>query len=348
MNDLVRFFWDKIYYRIDQNDRFNTVLEFDDVLLVNFDCLYERERCLRAVDQLLFYLHKMGNGKKFIFISEDGAILEKVGAVDIITDIVKTFNLTENTCAVICREHIDITGVTVHINDSIPYWCHVLAPTIYKIPIPQGNFTKKFAVWFNRGTLFRLQITKHLYEKYKNDSIISYQESGVLVDRKMTEYYTELIDWANQNTPIVYDQIFPNREYTHKMIVGDRHPYEEYCIEVVCETDILGTSWITEKTIKNLYIGKPFILMSGPGTLAKLQSYGFKTFSPWIDESYDTILNHSDRLNAILIEIDRVADLDLLELHKNILPILEHNRQVFTDLVKKFKNISCKINNYSV
>jgi hypothetical protein len=32
--------------------------------------------------------------------------------------------------------------------------------------------------------------------------------------------------------------------------------------------------------------------MGGAGTLAKLRSFGFKTFSPWIDETYDTIGNN--------------------------------------------------------
>jgi hypothetical protein len=114
------------------------------------------------------------------------------------------------------------------------------------------------------------------------------------------------------------------------LIVGaGRKPYSDYFIEIVVETDILTTDWITEKTIKNLYIGKPFIIMAAAGALAKIRSRGFKTFSPWIDESYDSIENISDRLTAIKQEIDRLATLDLNELHKEITPILEHNRETY-------------------
>lgn len=333
MTALVRYYWHRVYNK-DQLDRYITVSESDGIVVVNFDCLYDREGTLRGNDQLLFYLHKIGFGKRFIFISEDGAILEHSGAVDIITDIINTFNLNTETCAVICRESITIPNATVSVYDSIPYWCGVLYKTIKEIPLPSGPFSKHFAAWFNRGTIFRLQLAKHLYDNHKASSIISYQESGVLVDRKMAEYYPELIRWANNHTPIVYDQIFPNRQYTHEMIVGTRHPYEEYCIEVVCETDVLGTAWITEKTVKNLYIGKPFVVMGGPGLLEKVRSYGFKTFSPWIDESYDTITNHSDRMVAILTEIDRLATVNVNQLHNDIKPILEHNRQIYINLLK--------------
>lgn len=334
MTELVNYFWQHIHRKINQNDRYQTVLEVNDVLLVNFDCLYERECGLRAVDQLIFHLHKIGLGKKFIFISEDGAVLEHTGAIDVIKNIIDTFKLTNETCAVICREHIKISNATVVVADSIPYWCKLLKPAIQHIPIPQGNFTKKFAVWFNRGTIFRLTITQHLHKNYRDTSIISYQQSGVIVDRKMQEYYSDLITWAEANTPIVYDQLFPAGQYTHDMIVGNRHPYEDYFLEIVGETDIIGTSWITEKTIKNLYIGKPFLIMGGVGTLARLKSFGFETFSPWIDESYDSITNHADRLAAILTEIDRIATLDVNDLHNKIKHVLEYNRQHYLKVAR--------------
>jgi hypothetical protein len=129
---------------------------------------------------------------------------------------------------------------------------------------------------------------------------------------------------------VVYDEIFPDRRFNFELIVGaSRKPYADYFIEIVAETDTLTTNWITEKTVKNLYIGKPFIVFSGVGSLAKIRSFGFKTFSPWIDESYDTIDNVYLRSEAVKKEIDRLATVDLQELFDNILPILEHNRQTY-------------------
>lgn len=323
-------FFESTVENIAPADRYNTITEIDDVIVVNFDCLFERECNLRSVDQLLFLLHKIGADKKFIFISEDGANIRLSGAINVINNIIKVFNLNNQTCLIVCREQLVIENAEVIIRESVDYWCRVLYEYIKDIPIPQGQFNKKFAAWFNRGTVFRLDIARHLLTHHANHSILSYQEPGIILDRKLTEYFPNEIGWANTNAPVVYDQLFPKRVYNYELIVGaGRKPYNDYFIEIVVETDILTTDWITEKTIKNLYIGKPFIIMAAAGALAKIRSRGFKTFSPWIDESYDTIENISDRLTVIKQEIDRLATLDLNELHKEIVPILEHNRETY-------------------
>ena len=322
---------EEFYYRVvchvPPRDRFHTVVVIDDVVVINFDCVYDRECAIRGADQLIYLAHKQGKGKRFLFISEDGANLAHSGALIIIDDIINCFNLNSSTCAVICREHIEIPNATVIVKESVDYWCRVIYNYIKDIPIPQGPFAKKFAVWFNRGTFYRLDLAKHLSEYHKDHTYISYQERGIILDKKLDQYFSNERAWANQNTPIIHDQLFPDRVYDYNMIVGsERKPYNDYFIEIVAETDVLTTDWITEKTVKNLYIGKPFIVMAGAGALARIRSRGFETFSPWIDESYDTIENISDRLTAIKQEIDRLATLDLDKLHKEIMPILEHNR----------------------
>jgi hypothetical protein len=323
----LEYFYYKVVTKTLPNDRYFTIQELEDVVVINFDCMYDRECSIRGADQLLYLAHKLGTGKRFLFLSEDGANIHLSGALSIITNIIDCFKLTNESCALVCREEIEIPNCTTINNSSIPYWCRTLYCTIKSINIPSGPFDKKFAAWFNRGTFYRAILAKHLYENYKNDSYISYQESGTITDRKLKEYFDT---WSDSNTPIIYDQIWPNRVYTHEMIVGaTRKPYENYFLEVVAETDILSTNWITEKTVKNLYIGKPFLLFGGVGSLQKLQSYGFKTFNPWFDESYDTIANLYDRLEAIKCEIDRISTLDVNKLYQKMIPVLEHNKQIF-------------------
>ena len=329
MLDLEQFY-KKLYQSIDQNDRYDTILEIDDVIVVNFDTLFDRECSIRAADQLIYLLHKLGQGKRFLFLSEDGALLQQSGAVEIIKNIVDCFSLNKHTCLVVCREELDIPNITVINNEAVPYWCTVIHPYIKYIAIPTGPFIKKFAIWFNRGTFTRLDIARHLFENYPNDSFLSYQEQGMLADRKLKEYFSDNIDWANQHTPIIYDEIFPGRQFNFELIVGaSRKPYNDYFMEIIVETDTLTTNWITEKTVKNLYIGKPFIVMGGPGILAKIRSFGFQTFSPWIDESYDTITNNYQRLETIKREIDRISTIDTAHMHQELIPILEHNRRIY-------------------
>lgn len=335
--DLESFFYQKIT-TISQNVRYEPIQIIDDVLVVNFDCVFEREGTLRANDQLIYLLHKLGKDKRFLFLSEDGANIKNSGALLIIKNIIACFGLTKETCAVACREPLVIDDATVIVNEPIAYWCQTIHQTIKNIKINQGPLDKKFAVWFNRGTFYRLELAKHLYQNYRDISYISYQEQGMIVDRALKNYFKDNLDWAEQNTPIVYDSLFPNRNYDFEMIVGaQRKPYDSYFLEIVAETDILTTDWITEKTIKNLYIGKPFLVMSGHGTLAKLQSMGFKTFGPWIDESYDQITNNYLRLEAIKQEIDRISALDVNQLYKEMLPTIMHNRKQYEVLVKNIR-----------
>ena len=318
-------------------DRHNAITLINDVVVINFDCLYDRDYVIRGKDQLLYLAHQIGPGKRFLFLSEDGAIVSLSGAIDIIKNVVNTFGLTVDTCALICRENITITNVNVIVHDAIDYWCRVLYPKIKDVPIPQGPFQKKFAVWFHRGTFFRLILAKHLINNYRADAFISYQEQGVVVDRNLVKYFEDELTWAQNYTPIVYDALFPNRVFNYELIVGpNRKPYQDYFIEIVAETNILDTNWITEKTVKNLYIGKPFIVMCGVGVLDKIKSKGFKTFSPWIDESYDTIENIHERLASIKREIDRIAKFsykELSEINQEMQPIFAHNKKIYVNYI---------------
>ena len=118
MLDLEQFY-KKLYQSIDQNDRYDTILEIDDVIVVNFDTLFDRECSIRAADQLIYLLHKLGQGKRFLFLSEDGALLQQSGAVEIIKNIVDCFSLNKHTCLVVCREELDIPNITVINNEAV-------------------------------------------------------------------------------------------------------------------------------------------------------------------------------------------------------------------------------------
>ena len=84
-------------------------------------------------------------------------------------------------------------------------------------------------------------------------------------------------------------------------------------IEVVLETlfddDRLH---LTEKSLRPIACAKPFILAATTGSLDYLRSYGFKTFHPYIDESYDQECNPVKRLNMIANEMSRIKNMNQL------------------------------------
>jgi hypothetical protein len=97
-------------------------------------------------------------------------------------------------------------------------------------------------------------------------------------------------------------------------------------ISVVLETVAAGTKiHLTEKTLRPIACGHPFMLAAGPGALEYLKSYGFKTFAPWVDESYDQEQDIVKRMKKIVNEMERIKNLSFLQ---------------YTDTIKQLKKIA--------
>jgi hypothetical protein len=210
----------------DRNDI--VLLIIDDVLVINLDAVYERTLGYRAIDQLVYLIHKHGKEKRFIFLSRDGANIALTGIQFLIENTVKVFNLDQTKCLLVCREPLAINGVEVINWDSISYWCVVTHSFLHNIPITFESFEKKFAAWFHRGTFWRLHLARHLYDNYLDDSYLAYQETDnkkMICDVKLFEFFDEELNWAKDQAPIIYDQVFLNREFTlEKVITPVRKP----------------------------------------------------------------------------------------------------------------------------
>jgi hypothetical protein len=104
-------------------------------------------------------------------------------------------------------------------------------------------------------------------------------------------------------------------------------------IEVVLETLFDDTRWhLTEKALRPIACGQPFMLMATPGSLQYLHQYGFKTFAGLIDETYDNIQDHRQRLQAVIAEMARIAALpqsEKIQLFLALYQIAEQNKQHF-------------------
>lgn len=72
----------------------------------------------------------------------------------------------------------------------------------------------------------------------------------------------------------------------------------------------------TEKTYRTIRAKHPFIIASIPNFLKGLRELGYKTFSPYINESYDDIENEELRLLAIMDEVERLCNMNPKEIQK--------------------------------
>lgn len=103
--------------------------------------------------------------------------------------------------------------------------------------------------------------------------------------------------------------------------------YQNSYFSVISETTFYyrdtrqNSRFITEKTFKAILMSHPFIIVSIPKSLEVLKELGYKTFSPWIDESYDQEMNDNKRMLMIVNEIKRLCNLSPIELVKFLVAI---------------------------
>ena len=89
------------------------------------------------------------------------------------------------------------------------------------------------------------------------------------------------------------------------------------CFELVTETDVFNSLFITEKTFKPILNKSPFLISGSPYTLAYLRKLGFETFDKLFDESYDSEIVYYDRVSILMDNMKRATKFNLLECYKN-------------------------------
>ena len=109
----------------------------------------------------------------------------------------------------------------------------------------------------------------------------------------------------------------------------DSEFFESSRFSLVQETEMSFLSnRYTEKTYKCFWMKHPFILAGNYQTLKLLRQDGFKTFHPYIDESYDDIKDRNERISAIIKEVKILCnktDREWKEFMSKISSVLIHN-----------------------
>lgn len=126
------------------------------------------------------------------------------------------------------------------------------------------------------------------------------------------------------------DQItIPNHSF---VLSAAAESQESFCY-VVTETCYWEKKChLTEKIFKPIVSRMPFLLLAPAHNLKYLQSYGFKTFNQWWDESYDSIEDPVQRLQAVTKVLEDICSRSLDELETMLLemePVLEYNYRLF-------------------
>jgi len=175
----------------------------------------------------------------------------------------------------------------------------------------------------HRIVLLDFIISNNLLEKF-DISFNSFFWNEELNLDGLSEYNIEKFDTSI--LPLHLD-LLESTSYTSTILNLSLY-FNSYIDVVSCSSYEQEGVYIDEKTYKSFACMKPFILVGQYGALKKLRELGFKTFSPWIDESYDDEKDYVKRMNLIGKEIKRISKLSLEEIDKLYLDmdlVLMHN-----------------------
>jgi hypothetical protein len=166
---------------------------------------------------------------------------------------------------------------------------------------------------------------------YSNHKISEILEDNIAV-KKLPAMYLDTEDLVT-NRAIHEDSIANYYVETYFSIVNETTYHEQ-------------TPFLSEKIFKTIAMGHPFLMVTAPNSLQYLRQLGYKTYAPFIDESYDTIEDDGDRMLAILDEVERLCSMPEKVLRKKWLPnvrtIANHNRKLI--MSKKDHNLSKPMN----
>jgi hypothetical protein len=156
----------------------------------------------------------------------------------------------------------------------------------------------------------------------------------------------DIIDIANKycNTYPDIKQVLESADLP-KLFVGEQTQQMTSCwlsnfeeaqdslVYVPTETVYFGNRLhITEKTFKAIALEMPFLLIAPAGSLEYLRRYGFQTFEPVLDESYDSETDPVKRIEMVTAQLKELENLTVRErqvIHRACLPMVEHNYNHF-------------------
>lgn len=207
---------------------------------------------------------------------------------------------------------------------------------------------KLFLVWNRRLRKHRLQLALCLEKNNVVDrSYISFAKDdpenptysvlGALDTYKNNtnlQLNNEIVERFKQRLPLVLD----GQDNTNKMCEDSnndgewnatRRFYQNSLISIITETNFdLPELTLTEKSFKPIKEKHPFIILGVPGALKAMREMGFKTFSEFWDESYDTQESPEVRMmqvSFITEQISKWTPEQILDFKRRVKPILEHN-----------------------
>jgi len=310
----------------------------------------------------------INSGKMKLLLISDGEALQKM-TLEWAIDMIKKWNLdskqvifmsyelrSDETYKLLLNEFpkfreypINVIAMDTYIFE--PHFQHfgdLPLPTINKKPYKyvcynaNGKEYRQFLVTelFRRG-LDKYGLISLLYRYGSPSQILDNFTESLGFD--ITKGYGKLVDeYAKtemvKRVPLILDQTMEQVDEWDRPV--DVNHIKNSYFNIITESYMYNKSLpqshktifeMSEKTYKAL-ICQPFIHLGSYGVLKYMRSMGYQTFPELFDESYDDIINHTDRLLAVVDSIEKVCKMDDTEFHniycESIIPKVIHNREL--------------------
>lgn len=212
-------------------------------------------------------------------------------------------------------EHFSkIYNLRIQYCDVFLLFATMFSPTSTKV---KYAFTHKLSCFNARAEIHRYIISALLYNQSDTLLTLLFRESAhniinnnkILLDDFSPLVKEKIINgcnyFENNDVDLSWDIKYNKSRSTFVSLNSVRQAknitaIQDSAISLVTETRFYSTMPnFSEKVIKPISVCRPFILLAPPYTLKLIKDLGFKTFDEWWDESYDSINNHSQRLEAV-------------------------------------------------
>lgn len=230
------------------------------------------------------------------------------------------------------------------------FWQHQLHTT-------SGDYNnqtdKIFGLFIGRRTISRCKIFYDVWHSFAAKSCLSLMNCHTPLPWQRTPGINleKLNDWVSESSKdnflkwwqhppagsidgaSIRDQYNPDQNTNFSLL----NFYNQFDIEIACETYCYGNAFFpTEKTVRPIAAGKPFVLFGPVDFLQRLQQMGFRTYSEFWDESYDKLEGHQ-RWISIQRVLDYIQQQHSANWIKSVNTVAEHNRQHLKEIVKKYQ-----------
>ena len=239
---------------------------------------------------------------------------------------VESFNLSNNKVNIV---DLSQNCLTDHDKLSLDKILQISAPLLILSPDPKINFAqiKYYPYFYYHGVkawhkrnldqqrsvmLSCLNANPHVHRWYIYRNLIrSNYNNCILSFHKNKNYDLDYSGCGKELNDLYYAEINDFAERAGNDLSISHDAYVKAYINIVTETSVEDNLFVSEKTWKPIASGQFFIIAGPKGIVSYLRKLGVDVYDDIIDHSYDDIIDWRERLDDMLMSVDKLVKQDI-------------------------------------